>query len=134
MKTTSEINGLDTTKMFETVEAIKARPDLARFEFRASNRWIQGGENLSTIRDFYGAGQEDTSRKRTFQLEADEPAALLGEDFGPNATEGLLHALASCLGTTLIYHATARGVPIRSMNARTSLSTICRGGADFTST
>jgi len=38
-------NGLDTKKMYETIEAIKARPTLARFEFRNSNRWITGGGN-----------------------------------------------------------------------------------------
>ena len=55
-------NGLDMQAAFATIEAIKADPSLAKFQFRAKNRWIDGGENRSTIRDFYGAGREDDSR------------------------------------------------------------------------
>lgn len=52
----TELNGLDTQKMADTVTALKANPTLAKFEFRARNRWISGGDNRSTIKDFYGAG------------------------------------------------------------------------------
>ncbi|MDT3680076.1 MAG: hypothetical protein ROZ64_14715 [Burkholderiaceae bacterium] len=49
------LNGLDLERTVATVDAIKAQPSLGHFEFRARNRWIDGGENRSTIRDFYGA-------------------------------------------------------------------------------
>jgi hypothetical protein len=45
----TRINGLDIPRMVETVKALRADPTLARFEFRARNRWISGGENCSTI-------------------------------------------------------------------------------------
>jgi hypothetical protein len=64
---TTQVNGLDTQKMVETVSALKANPTLAKFEFRARNRWISGGQNRSTIRDFYGAGAEDASRQGAFE-------------------------------------------------------------------
>ena len=50
------MNGLSTQGIVDTVGAIQADPGLARFQFRARNKWIDGGENRSTIRDFYGAG------------------------------------------------------------------------------
>ena len=56
-------NGVDTEKMFATLDLIKAQPELARFQFRATNRWIDGAHNRSTIRGFYGAGQEDVTPK-----------------------------------------------------------------------
>ena len=59
----SHVNGLNVQAAFDTIEAIKADPTLANFQFRASNTWIDGGTNRSTIRDFYGAGREDDSRK-----------------------------------------------------------------------
>jgi hypothetical protein len=31
------------------------------FKFRARNQWIGGGHNRTTIEEFYGAGQEDTT-------------------------------------------------------------------------
>jgi uncharacterized OsmC-like protein len=103
-------NGVDTKVMYGTLDAIKAQPGLGTFQFRATNRWLGGAHNRSTIRDFYGAGQEDTSRSAEFVVDAGEPAILLGTDTGPNPAEYLLHALAACLTTTLVYVAAARGV------------------------
>jgi uncharacterized OsmC-like protein len=103
-------NGVDTNVMFATLNAIKQQPDLARFQFRASNVWLGGAHNRSTIREFYGAGQEDSTRTNQFTIDAGEPAVLLGTDTGPNPAEALLHALAACLTTTLVYVASARKV------------------------
>jgi uncharacterized OsmC-like protein len=72
--------------------------------------WLGGAHNRSTIKDFYGAGQEDTSRQQAFTIDAGEPAVLCGTDTGPNPAEALLHALAGCLTTSLVYVASARGV------------------------
>jgi uncharacterized OsmC-like protein len=103
-------NGVDTSVLFATLNAIKQQPDLARVQFRARNVWLGGAHNRSTIKEFYGACQEDTSRAREFVIDAGEPAVLVGTDTGPNPAEALLHALAACLTTSLIYVASARGV------------------------
>jgi uncharacterized OsmC-like protein len=103
-------NGVDTSVLFATLNAIKQQPDLARFQFRARNVWLGGAHNRSTIKEFFGACQEDTSRAREFVIDAGEPAVLVGTDTGPNPAEALLHALAACLTTSLIYVASARGV------------------------
>jgi uncharacterized OsmC-like protein len=105
-------NGVDTNVMFATLNAIKQQPDLARFQFRASNVWLGGAHNRSTIKEFYGAGQEDSTRTAEFTIDAGEPAVLLGTDTGPNPAETLLHALAACLTTTLVYVASARKVHV----------------------
>ncbi len=110
-------NGVDTGQMFGTLDAIKAQPELGRFQFRATNRWIGGAHNRSTIRNFYGAGQEDTSRAEAFEIDAGEPAVLLGIDTGPNPAEYLLHALAACLTTSLVYVAAARGVELTEVES-----------------
>jgi uncharacterized OsmC-like protein len=117
--TTDEIvrNGVNTEQMFGTLDAIKADPGLGTFQFRAHNRWIAGSHNRSTIRDFYGASQEDTSRAEAFVLDAGEPAILLGSDTGPNPAEYLLHALAACLTTSLVYVAAARGVHLTEVES-----------------
>jgi uncharacterized OsmC-like protein len=103
-------NGVNIDQLFGTLDAVKADPSLARFQFRARNRWIDGAHNQSAIRGFYAANQEDTSREETFVLDAGEPAILLGTDTGPNPAEHLLHALGACLTTSLVYVAAARGV------------------------
>ena len=119
MSTTAETirNGVDTAQLYGTLDAIKAEPSIATFRFRASNRWIDGAHNRSTIRDFYAANQEDTSRAEAFVLDAGEPAILLGTDTGPNPAEYLLHALAACLTTSLVYVAAARGVHLTEVES-----------------
>ncbi|HXF53703.1 MAG TPA: OsmC family protein [Hyphomicrobiaceae bacterium] len=110
------INGFDVQAAMTTIAALKADKSLARFQFRARNRWINGGENRSTIRDFYGAGQEDTSRTVPFQFTNGEPPVLLGNNEGANPVEFLLHALAGCVTTTFVLHAMARGITLRELS------------------
>jgi uncharacterized OsmC-like protein len=110
------MNGLDTAKMVETVEAIKSQPELARFQFRARNRWIDGGVNRSTIQDFYGAGREDDSRLKSFVFTNGEPPVLLGNNEGANPVEFVLHALAGCVTTTFVFNAAARGIRIDQLS------------------
>jgi uncharacterized OsmC-like protein len=110
-------NGVNVTQLAATLDAIKQTPSLAAFQFRAKNQWLGGGLNRSTIQDFYGAGQEDTSRGKPFTLEADEPPVLLGGDRGANPVEFVLHALAACMTTTMAYHAAARGIEIGAIES-----------------
>jgi uncharacterized OsmC-like protein len=112
------INGLDVAAMTATVDAIKADPALGRFEFRARNTWVSGGENRSTIKDFFGAGREDDSRREPFVFTNGEPPVLLGANEGANPVEYLLHALAGCVTTTTVLHAAARGITIRKLATR----------------
>lgn len=110
MQVTNTVNGVDLDRLLGTIDHVSADPTLARFQFRARNHWIDGGHNRTTIKEFYGAGHEDTSRTEPFVLDADEPPLLLGENQAPNAPEYVLHALAACLAGTLVYHAAARGI------------------------
>jgi uncharacterized OsmC-like protein len=110
-------NGVDTQQMYGTLDAIKAQPELGRFEFRARNHWIAGAHNRTTIQGFYGAGQEDASREQPFVVDAGEPAILLGTDTGANPAEYLLHALAACLTTSIVYIAAARKVRLTEVES-----------------
>ncbi|HVJ60744.1 MAG TPA: OsmC family protein [Burkholderiaceae bacterium] len=110
------LNGLDLAQMAQTVDALKGNRKLAQFQFRASNQWIGGGENRSTIKGFYGAGAEDMSSSKPFVFTNGEPPVLLGHNEGANPVEFLLHALAGCVTTTTVLHASARGIKIESMS------------------
>jgi uncharacterized OsmC-like protein len=112
------INGVDVDRLGQTIQAIQQNPGLSQSQFRASNRWISGGHNRSTIKGFYGVGQEDTTRTKPFVLDADEPLVLLGKDQGANPVEYVLHALAACLTTSLVYHAAARGIRVESVESK----------------
>ncbi|HJZ79331.1 MAG TPA: OsmC family protein [Pyrinomonadaceae bacterium] len=112
------MNGVNLDQLFGTINQIKETPSLAKFIFRASNQWVSGGHNRTTIKDFYGADQEDTSRQTPFVIDNDEPAVLLGEDKGANPVEFVLHALAGCLTTSLVYHAAAQGIKIDEVESQ----------------
>jgi len=111
-------NGVDVTALFSTIDAIKSDPGLAEFRFRADNQWLDGGHNRSSIGAFYGCRAEDTVRVEAHMLEADEPPVLLGQDQGANPVEYLLHALAACMTTSLVYHAAARGIEIEALDSK----------------
>ena len=115
-ETIDRTNGLDMAALVGTVEAVKQDPSLGAFEFRATNQWINGGENRSRIKEFYGAGSEDESRTDAFEFTNGEPPVLLGANEGANPVEFLLHALAGCVTTTTVLHAAARGIQIESLS------------------
>jgi uncharacterized OsmC-like protein len=110
-------NGVHTQQLFGALDLITESPELARFQFRATNRWIGGAHNRSTIREFFGVGRLDESRAEPFVLDAGEPAVLMGTDTGPNPAEYLLHALAACVTTSLVYVGAARGVRLTEVES-----------------
>lgn len=110
-------NGINVDQMYGTLDAIKATPPIARFQFRASNRWMGGAHNRSTIRGFYAAGGEDETRTHGWELDAGEPQILLGKDEGPNPAEYALHALAACLTTSIVNVAAARKVNLTEVTS-----------------
>ena len=109
-------NGVDTATLFATIDAVKADPALAEFQFRATNRWISGTHNESTIHHYHGAKQEMAHRE-PFRFDADHPPVLVGTDHGPTPVEYLLHALAACLTAGIANVAAARGVALTEVSS-----------------
>lgn len=112
------INGVDVSKIFGTIEAIKETPSIADFKFRISNKWRGGGLNETTVKASYGAGQEFPDREGKFTMQADEPPILLSGDKAANPVEHLLHALAACVTTSMVYHAAAKGIPLEAVESQ----------------
>jgi uncharacterized OsmC-like protein len=109
-------NGVDTTALFATLDAVKAAPEAAKFQFRTHNQWISGTHSRGTIDGFYGVGEE-RSHERSFTFDADHPAVLVGHDNGPTPVEYVLHALAACLTAGLANIAAARGVRLTEVHS-----------------
>ena len=110
-------SGVDVGALLATIEAINGNPDIARFQFRASNLWLGGDHNQSTIDGFFAAGEEMRHASK-FTMDNGEPAVLLGADRHANPVEYVLHALAGCLTTTMAYHAAARGIVIETIESK----------------
>lgn len=113
---TRRLNGVDLDTLMCTVNAVQADPALGISKFRASNTWLSANHNRSTVTGFYAAKQE-IAHAQTFTMDADEPAILAGGDQGANPVEHLLHALASCLTTSIVAHAAVRGIEIEELES-----------------
>jgi uncharacterized OsmC-like protein len=109
-------NGVDTATLFATLDAVKQAPEAAKFQFRATNTWVSGTHNRSTVHGFYGVGEERV-HERSFTFDADHPAVLVGRDNGPTPVEYLLHALAACLTAGIANIGAARGVELTEVSS-----------------
>lgn len=118
MTTTTEPrrNGVDTATLFATLDAVKGDNELAKFQFRAANSWVNGTHSMTTISGFYGAKQEMTHLRDTV-VHADHPVVLVGDDHAPSPVEYLLHALAGCLTAGIANIAAARGVTLTKVTS-----------------
>ena len=110
-------NGVDTATLFATIDAVRAQPEAAAFQFRATNRWVSGTHSRGYVQGFFGVGAEDTSREEPFVLNADHPTVLVGSDEGPTPVEYLLHALAACLTAGIGNIAAARKVTLHRVES-----------------
>jgi uncharacterized OsmC-like protein len=115
-QTAKIVNGVNVTQLFDIIDSIKENKDIAKFNFRAQNKWIGGTENHTTVSDYYGACKTHT-RNKPHVFVKDEPPVLLGSDKGANPVEYLLAGLAGCITTSLVAHAAARGVKIDSIES-----------------
>lgn len=109
-------NGVDTPTLFATLDAVKGQPEIAQFQFRATNRWLRGTHSQSTFHGFFGATQE-MAHKQPYSYEADHPQVLVGADNAPTPVEFLLHALASCITAGMINAAAARGIDLEEVES-----------------
>jgi uncharacterized OsmC-like protein len=109
-------NGVNTPDLLATINAVRESPALAKFRFRASNRWVSGTYSESRVEAFSGAGGEHTHVTQ-FSYGADHPVVLVGLDRGPTPIEFLLHGLASCITAGIGNIAAARGVTLTSVES-----------------
>jgi uncharacterized OsmC-like protein len=111
------VNGVTVSTVMGIIGAIEDNSDNAHFQFRLTNHWVDGGLNRSRIQEYFALGQEDDTRTEPFIVDADEPAVNSGGDSTPNPMEYVLHSLASCLTSTLVYHAAVQGIEIESVES-----------------
>lgn len=109
-------NGVDTPTLFATINVVAGQPELAKFQFRATNRWQSGTHSRTRIESFTGAGGEHTHVSE-FKFDADHPQVLVGGDRGAVPVEFLLVGLASCLTAGIANISAARGVNLTEVES-----------------
>lgn len=110
------MNGVDTPTLFATLDVVRKQPELATFQFRATNRWLSGTHSRSRLETFSGAGGEHRHTGEV-QFDADHPGVLVGKDAAPTPVEFLLHAIAACITSGIGNIAAARGVKLTEVES-----------------
>src|SRR5512147_3321613 len=95
------MNGLETEKLMQVVETVKANWEVGRTVWKASTTW-KGGFKVETC-------------SREFTLTADEPEMLCGTNTAANPVEMILQAYGACLSIGYAMNAAVRGTKIRKL-------------------
>ncbi|HUG01470.1 MAG TPA: OsmC family protein [Longimicrobiales bacterium] len=109
-------NGVNVDALLEARDALAQAPEAAGFQWRAACKWIKGTHSRSTVRGFFGLGEEQQHRTE-FTFEADHPEVFASEDNGAAPVELVLAGLASCLTAGVASVAQMRGIQLRSVKA-----------------
>ncbi|MET9243374.1 OsmC family protein [Nonomuraea sp. NPDC051941] len=113
---TTVANGVNVQALLDAREALKGAPEAAQFVWRASSRWQNGVHSTTTVKEFFGLGQEQSHRTEAV-FDADHPEVFAAEDNGITPIEYLLVGLASCLTAGVASVAQNRGIQLRSVEA-----------------
>ncbi len=115
-ETPAHDNGVNVEALLGARSALTDAPEAAKFQWRASNEWVNGTHSRTTLSGFSGLGQEHAHRQ-AYTIDADHPEIFASEDNGATPTEIVLAALAGCLTAGVATVATHRGVHLRSVTA-----------------
>ena len=109
-------NGVNVEALLGAREALTAAPEAAKFTWRATCKWVNGTHSQSTIKGFYGLGEEQ-SHKTEFSIDADHPEVFASEDHAATPVELVLAGLASCLTAGVAAVAQMRDIQLNSVSA-----------------
>src|SRR5688572_2792709 len=109
-------NGVNVEALRGAREALSKAPEAAKFNWRASCKWVNGTHSQTSVKGFYGLGQQQ-SHKTEFKFDADHPEIFASEDKGATPVELVLTGLASCLTAGVAAVAQHRQIQLRSVTA-----------------
>jgi uncharacterized OsmC-like protein len=109
-------NGVNVRALLDAREALKNAPEAAQFKWRATCKWVYGTHSKSSIKKFFGLGQEH-EHKSEFTFETDHPECFASEDKAATPVELVLAGLAGCLTAGVASVAQMRNIQLRSVSA-----------------
>ena len=109
-------NGVDVAALLGAREALEQTPEAARFQWRATSRWLGGTHSRAMVHGFFGLGEEQQHR-HVFELDADHPELFAAGDNGATPVEIVLVGLSGCLTAGIASVAQNRGIQLRSVTA-----------------
>ena len=119
-------NGVNVQALLEAREVLEGAPEAAQFTWRASSKWQNGVHSTTTIKNYFGLGEEQSHKTETV-FDADHPETFAAEDNGITPIEYLLVGLAGCLTAGVAAVAQNRGIQLRSVESTVEGSHDVRG-------
>jgi uncharacterized OsmC-like protein len=124
-------NGVNVAALLGAREALAKAPEAAKFNWRATCRWMHGTHSRTSVLGFSGLGAEQAHRNE-FTFDMDHPEIFASQDLGATPVEMVLSGLAGCLTAGVAAIAQLRGIQLRSVTATLEGAMDIRGilGAD----
>jgi uncharacterized OsmC-like protein len=109
-------NGVNVAALLAAREALTAAPQAAKFNWRATCKWVNGTHTQTGVKGFFGLGAQQ-SHKTEFTFDLDHPEVFASEDKGATPVELVLTGLAGCLTAGVAAVAQMRNIQLRSVKA-----------------
>ncbi len=109
-------NGVNVQALLGARAALTEAPEGAKFQWRATCKWVYGTHSRSSIQQYFGLGQEQ-KHKTEFTFDADHPEVFASEDKGAAPVELVLAGLASCLTAGVAAVAQHREIQLHAVSA-----------------
>ncbi|MDH4094944.1 MAG: OsmC family protein [Betaproteobacteria bacterium] len=109
-------NGVNVEALLGAREALSKAPEAARFNWKATSKWVGGTHTRTHMKSFFGLGG-DQSHKSEFSFDTDHPEIFASEDKGATPVEMVLTGLAGCLTAGVAAVAQMRKIQLRSVKA-----------------
>jgi uncharacterized OsmC-like protein len=109
-------NGVNVDALLGARDALSKAPEAAKFNWRATCKWQNGTHSQTSVKGFFGLGQEQSHRTE-FKFDTDHPEIFASEDKGATPVEMVLTGLAGCLTAGVASIAQLRNIQLRSVTA-----------------
>ena len=109
-------NGVNVDALLGARDALSKAPEAAKFNWKASCKWMNGTHSQTSIQGFYGLGSQQ-SHKTEFTFDTDHPEIFASEDKGATPVEMVLAGLAGCLTAGVSSISQLLKIQLRSVKA-----------------
>lgn len=120
----STLNGINVPALQQFARNVADNPAKGTARFNVKTKWEHQTRSVATVSHYELGGEKHA---RHFQIAADEPAELLGQDTAPNPQELLMAALNACMSVGYAANAAAMGITIHSLEIETEGQLDLRG-------
>jgi uncharacterized OsmC-like protein len=124
MKMNNRPNGIDLAALQTFAKGVAENASKRGARFNVRTKWEQQTRSVATVSHYALGGVQ---HQRHFEIAADEPTELLGQNSAPNPQELLMAALNACLTVGYVVNAAAMGINVQSLEIETDGELDLRG-------